>query len=73
MSGITPAQHRALTFIRQYVATNGYSPTYREIAEGLGLQSAGSAHRVVHLLVERGTITLLPNRARSIELARSAA
>ena len=72
MSGITPAQHRALTFIRQYIAANGYSPTFREIAEGLGLQSVGSAHRVVHLLVDRGSVTLKPRCSRSIELVRAA-
>lgn len=72
MSGITPAQHRALTFIRQYVAANGYSPTFREIAGGVGLKSSSEAHRLVHGLVDRGSVKLLPRRARSIELVRAA-
>ena len=72
MSGITPAQHRALTFIRQYVAANGYSPTFREIAGGVGLKSSSEVHRLVHGLVERGSVKLLSRRARSIELVRAA-
>lgn len=73
MSGITPAQYRALTFIRSYVAANGYSPTFREIADAIEAKSVSEAHRLVHRLVERGSITLMPRRARSIELVRAAA
>lgn len=72
MSGITPAQHRALTFIRQYVDANGYSPSYREIAKALGLKSSSGAYRLVHGLVDRGSVTILPGRVRSIELVRAA-
>jgi len=72
MSGMTPAQYRALTFIRQFIAANGYSPSYREIADGLDLASLQSVHRLVHGLVDRGSITLLPGRHRSIDLARAA-
>lgn len=72
MSGITPAQYRALTFIRQYIAANGYSPNYREIADGVGVKSPSEAHRLVHLLAERGSLTVRPRCSRSIELVRAA-
>jgi len=70
--GLTPVQHRCLLFIRQFVEKNGFSPTYAEIAEALGLASKAGVWRMVHGLVERGYLTVLRDRARSIALTEAA-
>ncbi len=51
---ITLSQQRTLDFIQAYILRNGHSPTYPEIAEGIGIQSQGSAHRYVKALLNMG-------------------
>jgi hypothetical protein len=64
--GLTPAQGKALSFIRDYTRQNGASPSYFDIAKGLGFASKGPAHALVHQLVERGAVHIARGRARSI-------
>ena len=51
---ITHSQQRTLDFIQAYILRNGHAPTYPEIAEGIGIQSQGTAHRYVKALVDLG-------------------
>lgn len=69
---LTPAQHRILDFIRQYMAREGFAPTLAEIALGLGVSSKGSMHKQVQALAEAGVIRLIPGRKRGIELTDEA-
>ena len=64
----TVSQHKALSLIRDYIATNGYSPSFADIAKGLGLKSRGVVHRHVHALADSGYIDLIPGRQRNIKL-----
>lgn len=66
--GLTKRQADLLTFIREYHARHGMTPTYREMFRGIGLSSTSPIHRLVRSLEERGHIRRLPNRARSIAL-----
>lgn len=66
--GLTPTQRRALSVIATYTAENGVSPSYSDIAAGLGLASKGPVHALVHQLVERGAIRIGDGRARSISI-----
>lgn len=68
MIGLTAAQARAYEVIRSRLAA-GVSPTLDEISADLGISSKGSAHRYLLCLRERGLITFIPGRARSIRLA----
>lgn len=65
---LTESQHKALSFIRNYIVTKGYSPSFADIAEGLGLKSRGVVHRHVHALADSGYIELIPGRQRNIKL-----
>lgn len=57
MLGITKRQNDCLNFINQYREKNdGVSPSYQEIATGLGVASKGNVHHLVHGLIERGAI-----------------
>jgi len=67
--GMTPRQSRCLAFIRTYVSENeGESPSYDEIASGLGLRSKNSVWRMIKALEGRGLIRRLPGYARAIEV-----
>jgi repressor LexA len=48
------SQQRTLDFIQSYILRCGHSPTYPEIAQGIGIQSQGTAHRYVKALLESG-------------------
>ena len=67
--GLTRKQRYVLNFIRQYIEiSDGLSPVYSEIADGCGISSKSNVHRVIHSLIERGFIEIIPGKARSITL-----
>jgi SOS-response transcriptional repressor LexA len=66
--GVTGRQRDVLEFIRAYHSKHGITPSYGEIMNGVGLASKAGVNRLVVALEERGFITRLPNRARSIAL-----
>lgn len=66
--GLTQPQQRALSFIADYIAKSGVSPSYSDIAAGLGHTSKGPVHSMIHQLVERGAIQIGSRRARSISI-----
>lgn len=68
MSGLTPHQAKAKTFIQAYSEANGYSPSYQEITDHLGLASRSGAHRVLTELVDRGHLRRKHRSARSLEV-----
>jgi len=53
---MTPSQQRTLDFIQAYILRNGHAPTYPEIAQGIGIQSQGTAHRYVKALIDEGCL-----------------
>lgn len=65
---LTSSQHKALNFIREYISRNGYSPSFADIANGLGIKSRGVVHRYVHALANAGYIEISSGRKRSIKL-----
>ena len=65
---LTKKQRRVMDYIASFQELNGYSPSYEEIAEGLGYRSKGTVHKHLKHLVEKGMITKQWNRSRSIEL-----
>ena len=66
--GITRKQQRVLSFIQEYIFENDVSPSYDEIGAAAGIASKSNVNRVVRALAERGTISFLPGRPRSIRL-----
>jgi DNA-binding MarR family transcriptional regulator len=69
--GLTEGQARALSFIEQRSQEVEYlgvvSPSYREIAQGLSIATS-KAHSLVNQLEERGYVTRLAHRPRSIAI-----
>lgn len=63
---MTPRQSEALIFIYKYWEQNACCPSYEEIRVYLGLASKSGIYRIVKSLEERGHITHIPGRERSI-------
>lgn len=66
--GVTKKQKAVMDFIAKYIAANGYSPTYDEIAFAIGTSSRGNVARMINILQERGKIIKRYDSARSIML-----
>lgn len=67
-------QRQICTFIAEYFDSKGYSPSYREIATGVGLRSTSTVHHYVKLLEESGKIKTFPvpgNNTRKVASSRS--
>lgn len=64
---MTPRQMEVLTFIRDYRARVGYSPTLQEIADELGITKV-TVFEHVGALVEKGLLRHLAHKARSLEI-----
>lgn len=68
MPNLTKKQKEILDFITQFIQTNDYAPSYREIAEYFGLSSTATVHEHVKSLEDKGLITSSQNAARSLEI-----
>ena len=64
--GVTRRQNAVLEFVTKYCAEHGYSPSYQEIADAVGIASKSGVKRLVDGLVMRGRLEMLPRRARSM-------
>lgn len=71
--GLTLRQSEALSFIGSYQTIHGFAPSFDEIATAMGLKSKSNAHRIVHQLIDRGAVQMMPARARSISLVKGEA
>ncbi len=53
---ITRRQKEVLDFLSNFTQKNGYSPSYEEIAHGLGLTSLATVHKHVTNLQNKGML-----------------
>lgn len=65
---LTEGQHRTLQIIKDYVLANGFAPTISEILDLMKVKSRSLVQRNLQCLAEDGSIRLIPNRRRNIEL-----
>lgn len=68
--GVTNREGCVLTTIEQFIGTNGYSPTLRELGTLLGLRSTATVHAHVASLAKQGAIAWDPTKSRTIRLLR---
>lgn len=64
----TKKQRALLTFIEQFIAEHGYSPSYREIMNGLNYTSVATVSLHVDNLIKRGHLRKRDFSARSLEV-----
>jgi repressor LexA len=65
---ITKRQRQVYDFISDFVQRQGYSPSFDEIGQGLGLSSLATVHKHISNLEKKGLLTRDYNRSRSIDL-----
>jgi SOS-response transcriptional repressor LexA len=67
----TKKQRELLTFIEQFIGEHGYSPSYREIMNGLNYTSVATVALHVNNLIKRGHLRKRDHSARSLEVVRA--
>jgi repressor LexA len=67
---LTRRQKQVYDFLSAFVDRHGYSPSFEEIAEGLGLSSLATVHKHITNLEQKGLLRRDYNRSRSIDLLK---
>jgi repressor LexA len=67
---LTRRQKQVYDFISSFVDQHGYSPSFEEIAEGLGLSSLATVHKHITNLEQKQLLKRDYNRSRSIDLLK---
>lgn len=65
---LTNKQKETLTYIKKFIAKNGYSPSVREICAGLGLSSPATVFVHVKKLEEKGYVRQTNSKFRTLEV-----
>jgi repressor LexA len=65
---VTRRQKEIIDFLESFIARNGYSPSFEEIARGMGLKSLATVHKHITNLEKKGLLDRVHNRSRSIDL-----
>jgi len=68
VQALTKRQKLILDFIKNFIQERGFSPSYQEIARGMGLSSQSTVHVHVENLRDKGYLTKKWNANRSIDL-----
>jgi repressor LexA len=68
---VTQRQKEILDFLESFVTRNGYSPSFEEIARGMGLKSLATVHKHITNLEKKGLLDRVHNRSRSIDVLPS--
>lgn len=66
----TKKQKELLSFIEQFISERGYSPSYREIMQGLQYTSVATVALHVNNLIKRGHLQKRDRSARSLEVVK---
>ena len=67
---LTRRQKQVYDFLAGFVEEHGYSPSFEEIGEGLGLSSLATVHKHVSNLEQKGLLKRDYNRSRSIDVLK---
>lgn len=68
MKGLTKRQLEMATYIQDFIQSNRYSPSYREIMKHFGFTSIGSVAKHINTLKRKGVLTNEQHCSRSISL-----
>jgi repressor LexA len=65
---LTKRQKQIYDYIADFVQRNGYSPSFEEIGEGMGLSSLATVHKHISNLEKKGLLKRGYNKSRSIDV-----
>ena len=63
---MTPRESECLRLICGYIEEHGYSPSFEELMEMMGLKSKSRVARIIDQLEEKGFVTRAHYRARGV-------
>ena len=64
--GLTQKQAQFLKVIKDFIASNGYSPSYEEMKQMNDMRSKSNVHAYVYALKKRGYVDIIRHSKRSI-------
>ena len=64
--GLTEKQAHFLKVIKDFIESNGYSPSYEEMKQMNGMRAKSHVHAVVYALKKRGYVDIIRHSKRSI-------
>jgi repressor LexA len=67
---LTRRQKELMDFLVNFIRQNGYSPSYEEIASGLGLASLATVHKHIQALENKQYLKRNYNHSRSLEVSQ---
>lgn len=65
---ITRRQKQVYDYVEDFVHRNGYSPSFEEIGDGMGLSSLATVHKHITNLEKKGLVRRGHNKSRSIDV-----
>jgi len=65
---LTKRQSEVLDYVKQFIDSNEYAPSYREIAKSLSLSSVATVAEYINVLEQKGYITKQSSCARALQL-----
>lgn len=68
---LTKKQRQILDYVESFVESNGYSPSYEEIADHFGYNSLATVHEHLTNLEQKGFLRKNYNKSRSLEVVRA--
>lgn len=66
MKGLSKKQMEVLDFVKDFIETHRYAPSYREISHHFGYTSLGTVYSYMQILKRKGFIQSDPSASRSI-------
>ncbi len=66
---LTKRQKEVVDFLAEFIESNGYSPSYEEIAAALNLASLATVHKHISALEAKSYVHRSYNQSRSLEVA----
>ena len=64
---MTQKQHEVIKFIEEYSDANGFPPTFRDVAEAMGI-TVRAAHDHIKRLRKKGYLTYEPRKPRTLRI-----
>lgn len=68
MQGLTKRQKEIAEYVQEFIQTNGYSPSFREIMLHFNFSSPGTVYRHIHTLKRKGVFQAEKYSKRSLTL-----
>ena len=67
---LTKKQKELFVYLRDYISSNDFSPSFEEMKNAVNLKSKSGIHRLITSLEQRGYIKRLKHKARAMEITK---